>query len=615
MDTKKRNIIALCLAALLVAAALWVSWRPSETIAQGTDIQGGLSVTLTMQDEETPITSATMDEAQAIVEHQIEALGINKATVQQRGTNAILIQIPGIKTERQARGVLGSDGLAFIGEMPSDTPAASKALASAAYSYQIVGPKLGQQSLQEGLLAIGVGLALVTVVMFVRYRRLAALMFAAMIAFVVLVTGVLAALSRMGVFSLSLPGIAGVILGTGIASGSSILLIEQLKDELAAGRSPQQAAISGPRRATQTILDAAVITGLPGLLFLFIASGPLRGFGLTLIVATICDIVVTLLIKVPLIKLVLLATTKRVRSQGASALAAIAKKSPHIDFLANRRITFSVSVILIVISLVAVVVGGLNIGVEFSGGATITIANTGSLTPQDITTVLRDAGITGSSIQTTQEQGANGFIVRTNDIDPAQADIDMDAIASKLGVSEDAIEVMRIGPDWGKAETTSSLIAAFISLLAIGAYLAWRFERAVVASAAAVLLHDVIIVVGVYALSARAVTPDVIGAFLVILGYSLYNTVVMFDRIQENTRHAEGATLQKSVNTSANEVFMRSLIISLTSLIPALCLLLFGGATLGDFAFAMVVGIVLGAGSSVAAAMPTYVILKEREAR
>ena len=183
-----------------------------------------------------------------------------------------------------------------------------------------------------------------------------------------------------------------------------------------------------------------------------------------------------------------------------------------------------------------------------------------------------------------------------------------------LNLSTDSYEVNTVGPDWGQSVIQSSLIAFVVSLLLIIAYIAVRFEYKMGLMAVVALLHDLIIVVGVYALVGREVTPNTVAALLTILGYSLYDTVVVFHRINDNMKESDvKCTFMSMANHSLNQVFIRSINTTLTSFVPVLGMLLFGGETLKDFAFAMSVGLIAGSYSSIAVATPLFAMWKSRE--
>lgn len=285
-----------------------------------------------------------------------------------------------------------------------------------------------------------------------------------------------------------------------------------------------------------------------------------------------------------------------------------------INFLGNRNIFFIISACLIVISLLFITFKGINFGIEFTGGTEITFNDTGDLPIAEMRTAFEEADEPNAVIQTVTTNGHDGFLVRLSQTDPDVAAGHAQAVASQLSLSTDSYQVTTIGPDWGGSITNSSILAFIISIIAIIVYIAFRFQLKMGVTAVVALFHDLIIVVGIYAIFGREMTPNVVAALLTILGYSLYDTVVVFHRIVDNAENTQmKCSLMKLANHSINQVFVRTVNTALAQLIPVLCLLFFGGSTLKDFAFAMAIGLVWGAYSSIAVATPLYVLWKDRE--
>lgn len=287
-----------------------------------------------------------------------------------------------------------------------------------------------------------------------------------------------------------------------------------------------------------------------------------------------------------------------------------------IPFMGYRNVMFVISAILIVLSLIGLGVRGLNFGIEFQGGSSIDFKDTGSIAIQDMRDAFTKAGEENAVVQTTVTEGKAGFLVRTSTTDPNVATEHANKVAESLGLAKDSYQVTTIGPDWG-ADVSKSSLYAFLA--AIGLIIIWisvRFEFKMSLTAVLSLLHDIIIVCGVYAWTGREVTPNVIAALLTIMGYSLYDTVVVFHRINENAKTMHSPThktfLQIS-NLSINEVFVRTINTTLTSLVPVVAMLFFGGETLKDFAFAMTIGLVLGSYSSIGIATPLFALWKTSE--
>ncbi|MDR2108002.1 MAG: protein translocase subunit SecF [Coriobacteriales bacterium] len=285
-----------------------------------------------------------------------------------------------------------------------------------------------------------------------------------------------------------------------------------------------------------------------------------------------------------------------------------------IDFLSKRRIFFIVSLVLMVISLIALPLRGLNFGIEFVGGTSIAFSNTGEITTEQMRSAVEAAGGETPIVQSTSDAGgSNGFIVRVAITDAAEASKLGDEVVSALSLSDNSAEVTTIGAAWGDEVTRTSLIAFAVALALIIIYIAIRFEYKMGVVAVIALLHDLLIIIGVYAVFGREVTPNVIAALLTIMGYSLYDTVVVFHRINDNVATTAHHSFITVANHSINQVFIRTFNTTLTSLVPVVAMLFFGGETLKDFAFAMTIGLVLGAYSSIGIASPLYALWKQRE--
>lgn len=512
---------------------------------------------------------------------------------------------------------------------------------------QVVGPTLGQDALMSGLLVAILGLTLVILYLICFYRGLGLLTAAAMVVFAIFYLGLLATLSAFGLFSLSLAGIAGIVLTIGMAADSSILVLERFREEIRMGRSVRAASITGVRHGVETSIDADLVTLVSALTLFFLASASVKGFGMTLALGIMCDIVMMLLLKAPLIRL--LAPKVITRHPGFWGIKDCEQAAPvyaeltgttlapdenlpksithktldqlkgrflrrDINFMGARKILLSLSAVLIVLSVAVVGIKGVQFGIEFVGGTSIAFHNTGDITIEDMRAACADAGEPDAVVQTTTSDGSAGFLIRTTNTSPEEASATANQIADSLGIATDSFEVNTVGPDWGAGVIQSSAIAFAVSLLLIIAYIAIRFEYKMGIMAVVALLHDLIIVVGIYALVGREITPNMVAALLTILGYSLYDTVVVFHRINDNMKESSlKCTFMSMANHSINQVFIRTINTTLTSFVPVFGMLIFGGETLKDFAFAMAVGLIAGSYSSIAVATPLYAMWKTRE--
>ena len=533
---------------------------------------------------------------------------------------------------------------------------------------QVVGPTLGQDALRSGVIVALLGILLVMIYLLFFYKGLGTITAGAVIVFAILYLGILAGLSAFGLFSLSLSGVAGIVLTIGMAADSSVLTVERFREEIRMGKSVRAASISGVRHAIQTSIDADLVSLVSALCLFFLASASVKGFGLTLSLGILCDILMMLLFKAPLVRLLApRAITKhpgfwnikdgQVAAEKFAELGAIEGVTASeaeigealdrtitdevaqarggadglkvaevvhnlkgrfikhdINFVGHRKVLLIISACLVVASFAVVGIKGMTFGIEFVGGTSITFHDTGDVSIDQMRSAFADAGQAEATIQTTTSDGEEGFLVRMTITDAQEAAAVANTVASQFNLSADNYEVTTIGPDWGASVIQQSLIAFLVSLVLIIIYIGIRFEFKMGFTAVVVLLHDLIIVVGIYALVGREFTPNAVAALLTIIGYSLYDTVVVFHRINDNAQDfGVKCSFFTIANHSLNQVFIRSINTTVTSLIPVLFMLLFGGETLKDFAFAMTVGLVIGCYSSIAVGTPLYAIWKTRE--
>ncbi|MDR0308326.1 MAG: protein translocase subunit SecF [Coriobacteriales bacterium] len=286
-----------------------------------------------------------------------------------------------------------------------------------------------------------------------------------------------------------------------------------------------------------------------------------------------------------------------------------------INFLGHRRIYFIISIVLVLASLIILPVRGLNFGIEFVGGSSMNFNSTGDVSIEQMRQAFSDAGINDAIVQTTVDAstGDPGFIVRIPTTDAAAASATADKVASDFSWPQDSYEVNTIDSSWGTTVTQKSVIAFLVAIALIIVYIAIRFEYKMGISAVISLLQSLIIIIGIYAATGREVTPNVIAALLTIMGYSLYDAVVVFHRINDNIKNTARHSFMTVANHSINQVIVRSINTTIVTLVPVLAMLFFGGSTLRDFAFAMSIGLVLGPLSSIGIATPIYAIWKQRE--
>jgi preprotein translocase subunit SecF len=293
-------------------------------------------------------------------------------------------------------------------------------------------------------------------------------------------------------------------------------------------------------------------------------------------------------------------------------------REPHLRIIEHKRWWFALSGFFIVLSLAGLLIRELNFSIAFSGGAQLTYTARSVPTVGEVQSILGKYGRAADS--QVEIVGGNQVTIRTESLTNlgSRASQLRTDLANEAGISTDAISEQDVGATWGSTISQKAVEGLIIFLILVSIYISLRFEPKMAAGALIALLHDLVITAGIYALVGRQVTPESVIAILTILGYSLYDTVVIFDKVKENTSSAAlvaRETYGGVVNLSLNQTLMRSVNTSLVVLLPIGSLLLFGGQTLKDFAFALFVGVASGAYSSIFVAAPILTIFKEREPR
>lgn len=295
-------------------------------------------------------------------------------------------------------------------------------------------------------------------------------------------------------------------------------------------------------------------------------------------------------------------------------------EAPNFALVQNRTRWFLLSGAVLAICIIGFIWQGLNFSIDFTGGSLLTYENRSDVSVEQVRTLLGEAPYDRADAEI-QLVGGNRFSIRTTsltDLSTEERAQLIDDLAKQAGITPNDISTQVVGPTWGKQISRQAVIGLIIVLIAISLYITLRFEWKMAIGAMVAMVHDVVITAGVYALTGREVSPATVIAILTILGFSLYDTVVIYDKITENTESPTlmaKQTYEEVANFSLNHVLMRSVNTSLVVVLPILSLLLFGGDTLKDFAFAMLIGVLTGAYSSIFVAAPILVVLKERETR
>jgi SecD/SecF fusion protein len=486
-----------------------------------------------------------------------------------------------------------------IGALPIDLHLISETQVSAT---------LGSQALHDGIKAGIIGLALVVIFLLAYYRILGVIAVIGLVAY----GAIFFALIKLIPITLTLPGIAGLVLTIGVAADANIVIFERIKEEVRAGRGMSSAIAAGYKRGISTIVDANVVTILTAFILFVLATAGVKGFAFTLGIGTITSLLTAVVFTQALLGT--MSNSKILRS--ASALGAGGEgRKWHFDFMGASRWFFTLSGIILLIGAVALSTKELNFGIDFKSGTRITAALEKPTNEEGVRETLDEVGVENAEIQqvSVPHFGNNVFQIESTQLQPGEVKDAEAALDQKYGLDKEGFESTSVGPTFGNQVAESAVKALIFSLLVILVYVALRFEPKFAVPVLIALFHDILITGGVYALTGKEVSSGTVAAFLTILGYSLYDTIIVFDRIRENVPRMPRAAFSQIVNRSMSEVLTRSLATSFTTLLAVLSLLIFGSSTLQDFAFAMLIGIASGTYSSIFIASPVLTAWKERE--
>ncbi len=459
----------------------------------------------------------------------------------------------------------------------------------------------GKNTIKQGVYAAIVGLA-VTLIFVVIYYKIAGLV--ALIGLSINILMLLGALAMFG-FTLTMPGIAGIILTIGIAVDANVLIYERLREELKAGKSLSSAVKAAYDKAFSAIFDANITTLITATILFMVASGTVKGFAITLTIGILASLFAALLVtRVCFNWLMDSGLMKNLR------LMNIVPEGK-IDFLGKRRIAAMVSLALIAGSIgVYGVKQADSLGVDFRGGDLITLQGA-DLQESEVRKALSDAGMELFT-QSQSTPGGDQFITVRTEFQHAQEVID--ELEKDLNRTFPDVEVDSVGPVVGKELAESSVLAMALGLVGILVYLTFRFEFSFAIGAIVALIHDVTISLGIVAVMGYQLQLIHVGAFLTIAGYSINDTIIVFDRIRETLRTKRGETAAV-MNEAIAATLSRTLLTSGTTMITMMTLLAFGGPSLRDFAVTIIIGIVVGTYSSIFVASPIVLWWSNRTGR
>jgi SecD/SecF fusion protein len=472
-----------------------------------------------------------------------------------------------------------------------------------------VSATLGKDSLTEAWHAALVGLLVVALFLLLLYRFLglvavfglaiyAALYYAAILLFNV---------------TLSLPGFAGLILTIGVAADANVVVFERIKEEVRAGKSVRAAIAAGYGKGFHTILDANVVTAITALILFLIAVADVKGFALMLLIGTGISLLTAVAATRAMLGLLSgFRWFDNPRFMGAHGQQTA--KWLQIDFMRRRHLWFALSGVVILAGAVSLGVRGLNLGIDFKGGTQISFSTHTAYTQGHVASIMSKEGYADAVVQGRGSSSGGAYSqwqIRTKSLKgPQQSTLTQD-LQRQLGAY--ASGVKNVSASFGHQIAIDAIWGIVVALALIVLYITLRFDLKFSIPVILAMLHDIAVTVGVYSLVFKEVSIDTVAAVLTVLGYSIYDTIIIFDRMRENIPLMRRQPFATIANVSLWETIRRSLATTFITLLPIVSLEVFGGATLRDFAFALIVGVTSGAYSSIFIAAPLLTIWKERE--
>ncbi len=479
----------------------------------------------------------------------------------------------------------------------------------------IVGPSLGQEAINAGLLSSIAGLILVLIFMVVYYNRAGWVADVALVVNLFFVMGVMASLGAV----LTLPGIAGIVLTIGMSVDANVLIYERIREELSSGKSFRVAISDGYKAAYSSIIDANVTTLITGIILAMFGSGPILGFATTLIIGILtslfCAIFITRLIF----------EAKIDKSQTVPFFTKLSKNvftEANYDFLGKRKIFFGVSSVIIVAGLISIFTKGLSLGVDFQGGRSYVVRFDDAVNTSEIRSTLAGAFNGAPEVKTFGESNqvkiTTSYLINDNSEETDQ--IVEDKLKSGLvgfaGGTGEILSSQKVGPTIANDIKIGAIYAVLASFVVIFLYILYRFKRWQFGLGALVaLLHDVLFLLALFSIFdgilpfSLEIDQAFIAAILTVMGYSLNDTVVVFDRIREyiNLHHSKNDTLATVINNAINSTLSRTVVTGVTTIIVLSILFIFGGPVIRGFTFAMLIGVIVGTYSSIFVAAPVVV--------
>lgn len=479
-------------------------------------------------------------------------------------------------------------------------------------SSEVVGAQLGQEAITTSLIAGAVGLALVIVFMIVVYLIPGVVAGLSLIIY----TGLMLVMLNAFDLTLTLPGIAGIVLSIGMAVDANVIIYARIREEIAAGRSVRNSIKIGFQKALSAILDGNITTLIAAAVLGLMGTGSVRGFAMTLALGIVLSMFTALVVSRLIVNALFAVGIRDEKFYGRQ------KQRKTIDFVGKRKIFFAISIILILVGPAAMGIfqakdgKALNYSLEFMGGTSTTVPFNEEMSLNDLDNEVKPVvqEVTGdANIQMQKVVGSNDVKIKTRELSVEERENLNKKMVDEFGVDESKITAQNISSTISSEMRRDALVAVLIATVCMLIYIWFRFKDIRFASSAVLaLIHDVLVVLAFYAVSRISVGNTFIACMLTIVGYSINATIVIFDRIRENLRTSKKEELEEIVNRSITQTLTRSFYTSLTTFITIFALFVMGVSAIREFALPIMTGIVCGAYSSVCITAPLWYVMRTK---
>ena len=465
--------------------------------------------------------------------------------------------------------------------------------------------KIGYNALEMSVYAGIIGLAIILIIMLVAYRAMGIAADLALLLYVIIVLNIMSAMGSV----LTLPGIAGIILSVGMAVDANVVIFSRIREEIESGKTVRVAVQTGFKRAMKTVVDSQVTTLIAAVILYQIGTSAVKGFAFTFMI----DIIVSIFTAVVVTQLYvgIISESRKFSKRSFFGIradnTAVFTIRKELHFIRHRKVFYIISVIILVAGLVFGLVRGLNYGIDFTGGTMIQMDMGKQVKVTDVEKAIKKYDLSPEIIYSGEDN--EQIVIRTiESLDSDKRAEVIETINQEFGTTDDDVVAEELfGPSVGKELRNNAILAILIASICMLIYIRFRFSQWKFGGAALLgVVHDVLIVIAFYAIFNVTVNNPFIAGILTVVGYSINDTIVIFDRIRENIRYLRKGNTEEIIDKSITQTLGRSLMTSVTTLIVMVPLLIMAGEAIREFVLPLMVGVIAGAYSSITICSPLY---------